>query len=58
MICLTLKPRESFFVYHIQSKEFFISQKKAFYGKVGPKIEQKEGFLIALAAVISKSPTT
>ena len=48
MICLTPKPRKSFFVYHIQSKEklfffffFFFTEKELFKEKGGWKIQQK-----------------
>ena len=34
MICLMPKPNQSFFVYHIQSKEIFL-QKKSFLRKRG-----------------------
>ena len=62
MICLTLKPSESFIVNHIQSKEKFLS-KKSFLkpsGSGGWRIEQKiekEAFLTALLMAIKKEPT-
>ena len=54
MICLTPKPRQSFFVYCIQSKENF--KKKKGSGKVNKN--RKESFLTALVRVIKKYPTT
>ena len=60
MICLTSKPSWSFFVYFIQSKEEFFSEKELFKEKGEWTIEQKhkEGFLTALTMVIKKDPTT
>ena len=62
IICLTLKPSQSFFGFRLQSKEnnFFFLQKKSFFKEKGEwKIEQKrkEGFLTALTTVIKKDPT-
>ena len=41
MLCLTPKPNQSFFVYRIQSKEFFFSEKELFKEKWEGRIEQK-----------------
>ena len=56
MICLMLKPRQSFFVNHIQSKENLFTEKVLFKEKGEWRIEQnqKEGFLTALAMSIRK----
>ena len=41
MICLTLKPSHSFFVYCIQSKENFLTERELFKKKGKWMIEQK-----------------
>ena len=41
MICLTPKPSQSFFVYRIQSKDFFFTEKELFKEKGEWTIEQK-----------------
>ena len=41
MICFTLKPSQSFFVYCIQSKEKILTVKELFKGKEEWRIEQK-----------------
>ena len=59
MICLTLKSSQSFFVYHIQNKEFFL-QKMSFLYKRGVEDwtkKWKEGFLTALTTAIKKDLT-
>ena len=59
MICLTLKPRQSFFVYHIQSKELFFTEKNIL-SKRQWRIEQKkqkEDFLTVIPKGIKKDPT-
>ena len=59
MICLTLKPSQSFFVYHIQSKEKLFTEKEFFKEKGeggGLNKKQKQGFLTALTAMIKKDP--
>ena len=57
MICLTLKPSQTFFVYRIQSKEKNLT-KELFKKKGKWRIEEKhqEGFLTALAMAIKKDP--
>ena len=60
MICLTLKPSESFFVYRIQNKEKNL-QKKSFSRKRGCgglSKNRNKSFLTALAIVTKKDPTT
>ena len=59
MICLMPTPNQSFFVYHIQSKENF-SQKKSFLrkgGSGGLNRKQKDIFLTVLVTVIKKDHT-
>ena len=56
MICLMLKPSQSFFVYHIQSKEKCFIEKELFKEKGVRRIEQK--MKIALTTAIKKEPTT
>ena len=41
MVCLTLKPNQSFFVYCIQSKEKKFTEKEVFKEKEEWRIEQK-----------------
>ena len=62
MICLKPKPSQSFFVYCIQSKEFFFFlQKKSFLREKGSEElnkTRKEGFLTAFITAIKKNPIT
>ena len=61
MICLTLKLKQGFFIYCIQSKERFFLQKKSFLRKMGSgglNKKRKEGFLTGLGTTIKKDPTT
>ena len=54
MICLTSKLRQSCFVYHILSKEKFITDKELFKEKGEWRIEKKpRKILTALAMVIN-----
>ena len=59
MICLTPRPRQSFFVYRIQSKEKNFTEKDLFKESVEWRIEQKrkDGFLTAPPTMIKKDPT-
>ena len=59
MICLTPKPSQSFFVYHIQSKGIFFYRKRVFLRKRESEEsykKRKKGFLTALAMVIKTDP--
>ena len=60
MICLMLKPIQSFFVYCIQSKEIFFIEKELFNekGSEGLNEKQKERFLTSLTMAIKKDPKT
>ena len=60
MSCLTPKPSQNFFVYHIQNKGKDV-RKKAFKEKVGAEDwtkNRKVGFLTALSTAMKKNPTT
>ena len=61
MICLMLKPSQSFFLHQYKSKEHFL-QKKSILRKKGSgglkEKKWKEGFLTALATAIKKDPST
>ena len=65
MICLTPKPSESFFIYCIQIKKKFFTEKVLFKEKEELRIEQKNKnknkrrlFLTVLASSIKKDPTS
>ena len=60
MICLKPKPSQSFFVYRIQSKDFFFTERQVFKKKWsgGLNKKRKEGYKTALATVIKKDPIT
>ena len=56
MICLMLKPSQTFFVYHKEDKENFFTKKELFKekGKWRIKQKKKEGFLTAFTTAIKK----
>ena len=60
MICLMPKPSQSFFVYHIQSKEKNFKEKVLLKKRrsIGLNKKQKESFLIALTMMIKKDSAT
>ena len=59
MICLTLKPSQTFFVYRVQSKEKDFIEKELFKGKGSGGLNkmQKRCFLTAFPTAITKDHT-
>ena len=60
IVCLTSKPRQSFFAYRTQQRIIFFTEKEFLINNESGRLNQKrkEGFLTVFAEAIKKGPTT